>query len=201
MENNKLFGGKFLPLTVITIICFVVLWQCSGETRSADDVIVDGADKTEEMVGDAADAAGDVMDAAADGELEYIEGTWAWELQDYLANGSGMKTFTLDKLPPEGEEVSAEGKEQLDNLAALLKAYPDLEVEVQGHSRAGDNAAEKTTNQVSSKARAVWVQTKLATRGVSGKQMKAKGIGGKEPMEGVDPKDIAQRRIAVMFTK
>ena len=203
-----------MPLSFITIICLAVLWQCSGETKSAGDAIAEGAENVEVMADDAADVTGDAVDAAgeavdeavqgtmtSDGERSFAKGTWAWELQDYLSNGSGEKTFTLDKLPPEGEEVSAEGKEQLDNLADLLKAYPDLAVEIQGHSRVGDGAAENTANQVSSKGRAVWVQTKLATRGVSGKQMSAKGIGGKEPMEGVDSKDISQRRITVKFTK
>lgn len=214
MENKKRFGGKLFPLTFITLICLAVLWQCSGETKTAGDAADAAGDAVAEAAGDMADAAGDMADAAADaagevsdamensatdGDLEFDEGSWAWTIQNYLSTGSGESSFTLDKIPYDSEEVSAEGKEQLDNLAALLKAYPDMKVLVKGHSRVGDNAAEKTANKVSSKARALWAQGKLASRGVSGSQMKAKGIGGGEPLSDVDGKDMTQRRISIQF--
>ena len=135
--------------------------------------------------------------ASADG-LNFEENSWAWTVQNFLANGTGSNSFTLDKIPYEGEEVSAEGKAQLDDLAALLKAYPDMKILVKGHSRVGDNMIEKKANKASSKIRALWAQGKLSNRGVSGSQMKAKGIGGDEPLA-VDPKDDSQRRITIQF--
>ncbi len=131
--------------------------------------------------------------------LSFEENSWAWSIHNYLANGTGESSYTLDKISYEGEELSAEGAAQLDQLAKLLNAYPDMKVVVKGHSRLGDNAAEKTANKVSSKARALWVQGKLANRNVSGKQMKAKGIGGNELLNGVDPKDMSQRRVTIQF--
>lgn len=209
MGISKFFGGKFFPLTFITIICLAVLWQCSGEPKTTGETMTEGSENTEAIIDDDTSIGDDVavgandlaaMDAIGD-ELTFTEGTWAWKLQDYLANGYGSQKFILDKLPAEEKEVSAVGKEQLDNLAVLLKAYPDLAVEVQGHSRVGDGPSDNTTNRASSKLRAVWVQNKLAARGVSVKQMSVKGLGGNEPMKGVDGKDISQRRITVMFTK
>jgi len=215
MENNKRFGGKLFPLTFITLICLAVLWQCSGEPKKTADNAGDAMSKTAEEMGDKADemmddtkdmmdkAEGEVSDAmetmATDGDLNFDEGSWAWTIQNYLSTGSGENSFTLDKIPYDSEEVSAEGKEQLDNLAALLKAYPDMKVLVKGHSRVGDNMVEKKANKASSKIRALWAQGKLASRGVSGDQMKAKGIGGDEPLSGADGKDDSQRRISIQF--
>ena len=207
MENNKKFGGKLIPLSLITLICLAVLWQCSSETKTAEDAVdkamTETMDTMEEVAQDAEAAANEVStemeETASDGELQFDEGSWAWTIQEYLNTGNGEKSFTLDKVPYEGDEISAEGKQQLDNLAALLKAYPDMNVLVKGHSRMGDNAVEKTTNKATSKARALWVQAKLSNRGVSGSQMKAKGIGGDELLEGVDGKDMSQRRISIEF--
>jgi len=131
--------------------------------------------------------------------LNFEENSWAWSIQNYLANGTGESSYTLDKISYEGEELSAEGAAQLDQLAKLLNAYPDMKVVVKGHSRLGDNAIEKNANKVSSKGRALWVQGKLASRSVSGKQMKAKGMGGTELLDGVDPKDMSQRRVTIQF--
>ncbi|MEM7161746.1 MAG: OmpA family protein [Bacteroidota bacterium] len=136
-----------------------------------------------------------------EGDLAFESGSWAWSIQNYLSKGEGSPNYNLDKIPYDGEELSAEGEEQLDNLAKLLMAYPDINVLVKGHSRLGDNAVEKTTNKATSKARALWVQAKLSNRGVSGKQMKAKGIGGDELLADIDPKDMAQRRISIEFEK
>ncbi|MEM7161728.1 MAG: OmpA family protein [Bacteroidota bacterium] len=209
MENNKRFGGKLIPLSLITLICLAVLWQCSGETKTAQENGEEAAGEAMEVVDEAMENVEETMnevstemeETASDGELSFEEGSWAWTIQDYLTTGTGSKSFTLDKVPYEGDEISAEGKAQLDNLAALLKAYPDMNVLVKGHSRLGDNAVEKTTNKATSKARALWVQAKLSNRGVSGKQMKAKGIGGDEPLADVDGKDMSQKRISIEFEK
>jgi len=219
MEKNNRSSGRYIPLALITIMCLAVLWQCSGNhdhdaEKNTDEMVDDANDQmedTQDQMDDAMNGAeqneenakvnDDMEHTASDGDLNFDEGSWAWSIQHYLTSGSGENSFTLDKVPYEGDEISAEGKEQLDNLAALLKAYPDMNVLVKGHSRIGDNAIEKTTNKASSKARALWVQAKLSNRGVSGSQMKAKGIGGDELLADVDGKDMLQRRITIEFEK
>ena len=208
-------------LLVIGFGFFLVfsLVQC-GSSDSAENA----ANEAEAMANDAMNDAGDAVDAANDAmdnaegevnaaspEMEKMatlsadlgidEGSWGYDVLEYMESGEGEKEFTLDQIPYEGEELTAEGEKQLDDLASLLKQYPDLNVIVKGHSRSGDNAVEKTANKASSKARALWVQGKLGNRGVDGKQMQAKGIGGGEPLDGVDVKDMSQRRITIAFTK
>ena len=150
-----------------------------------------------EAVEEMADEAVDTMEAAADSlktdmdemnslnaDLNFADGTMEKSLMDFIANGSGTQTFVLDKIPFEGEEVSAEGAEQLDHLAAIFKANPDLKAEVQGHTSEAKNAVGRTAKKTASAARAAWVKTKLVFRGVEGKQLNAKGYGDEELLEG-----------------
>jgi outer membrane protein OmpA-like peptidoglycan-associated protein len=134
-------------------------------------------------------------------DLGFAEGSWAWSLQDFMDNGSGTKTFILDKIPFEGEEISVEGNQQLDDLAALLKAHPDMMAEVQAHTPAADNAIGRTAKKTASTARAAWVQLKLKTRGVDGKQLSSKGYADEMLLENLDPKDEAQKRLAIVINK
>ncbi len=134
-------------------------------------------------------------------DLGFAEGSWAWSLQDFMDNGSGTKTFILDKIPFEGEEISVEGNQQLDDLAALLNAHPDMMAEVQAHTPEADNAIGRTAKKTASTARAAWVQLKLKTRGVDGKQLSSKGYADEMLLENLDPKDEAQKRLAIVITK
>jgi len=120
---------------------------------------------------------------------------------DFIANGSGTQTFVLDKIPFEGEEVSAEGAEQLDHLAAIFKANPDLRAEVQGHTSEAKNAVGRTAKKTASATRAAWVKTKLVFRGVDGKQLDAKGYADEQLLEGIAPDAEEQKRLVIALTK
>ena len=167
-----------------------------------------------EAVEEMADEAVDTMEAAADSlktdmdemnslnaDLNFADGTMEKSLMDFIANGSGTQTFVLDKIPFEGEEVSAEGAEQLDHLAAIFKANPDLKAEVQGHTSEAKNAVGRTAKKTASAARAAWVKTKLVFRGVEGKQLNAKGYGDEELLEGIAPDADEQKRLVIALTK
>ena len=209
MVNKKSPIGKFFPLTLITLICLVVLWQCSGNSGHDHDKKDDdkqeqtqeNSEKETPMEMETSPEEGEMLEEGDNESLRFEDGTTASKIQAYLETGSGETSFVLDKVIAydDNDIISEDQKKQLDNLAALLKAYPDKKIEVRGHSRAGDGVAEKTANKASSKGRALWVQGKLANRGVPGSQMKARGIGGAEPLEGVDPKDMSQRRISISF--
>lgn len=167
-----------------------------------------------EAVEEMADEAVDTMEAAADSlktdmdemnslnaDLNFADGTMEKSLMDFIANGSGTQTFVLDKIPFEGEEVSAEGAEQLDHLAAIFKANPDLKAEVQGHTSEAKNAVGRTAKKTASATRAAWVKTKLVFRGVEGKQLDAKGYADEQLLEGIAPDADEQKRLVIALTK
>lgn len=176
----------------------------------ATEIIEELTDEAGEMASDAADT----MEAAADSlksdmdemnslnaDLNFADGSMEKSLMDFIANGSGTQTFVLDKIPFEGEEVSAEGAEQLDHLAAIFKANPDLRAEVQGHTSEAKNAVGRTAKKTASATRAAWVKTKLVFRGVEGKQLDAKGYADEQLLEGIAPDADEQKRLVIALTK
>mgnify|MGYP001233835005 CR=1 FL=1 len=73
-------------------------------------------------------------------------------------------------------ELAPESKRQLDNIVAILKAYPDVKVKIGGYTdKKGDDAA----NLKLSDSRAKAVQAALKAAGVGGQVPEAEGYGEK----------------------
>ena len=71
-------------------------------------------------------------------------------------------------------ELTAESKRQLDNITAILKAYPDVKIKIGGYTdRKGDDAANKKLSDDRAKA----VQAALQKAGVGGQVPEAEGYG------------------------
>jgi OOP family OmpA-OmpF porin len=84
-------------------------------------------------------------------------------------------TFELNsaRLKPESRAV-------LDNVAADLKKYPRLRIELQGHT---DSSGADAYNLKLSQQRADAVRTYLIDQGVSASQLVARGYGESQPIE------------------
>lgn len=192
--------------------------SCGSDAETkANETMNDAGDAAQEMVDDAADAMEDVANDAAetmeevaedmegmdsiDADMNFAEGSVEASLNDFINNGTGTQSFVLDKVPFEGEEISAEGKQQLDNVAELLKAHPELKCEIQGHTTKAKNAVGATAKKTASGARALWVKTKLSFRGVDKDQLESNGYGDEQLLEGVDPEDESQKRLVLVMTK
>lgn len=76
-------------------------------------------------------------------------------------------------------ELTAESYEVLDEAAASLVYYPEVEVEIQGHT---DNTGSLEINNRLSLQRAVAVKTYLVNKGISESRMTAKGYGPARPI-------------------
>lgn len=80
-----------------------------------------------------------------------------------------------------GSDVLKEtSKYELDNLAGLLKANPNVKVELGGHT---DNTGNANGNQSLSERRAVAALNYLINKGVSSGTMASKGYGQNNPIE------------------
>jgi outer membrane protein OmpA-like peptidoglycan-associated protein len=75
--------------------------------------------------------------------------------------------------------LSLDAKRVLDGVAEQLLAYPNVKIEIQGHS---DNVGKAATNQKLSENRAKAVVSYLATKGVKMNRMKAIGYGPSQPI-------------------
>jgi OOP family OmpA-OmpF porin len=91
-------------------------------------------------------------------------------------------------------------QEQLGNIAAILKAYPNAHVKIGGYT---DNTGDAAANLALSDARAKNVMDALVTAGVDSSRLESKGYGDQYPVgDNSTPEGRAQnRRIALLVTQ
>lgn len=98
-------------------------------------------------------------------------------------------------------ELTPESKRQLDNITAILKAFPDVKMKIGGYTdKKGDDAA----NLKLSDSRAKAVQAALGKEGVGAQVPSAEGYGEKfatVPETGTDKEREIDRKTAVRLVK
>jgi outer membrane protein OmpA-like peptidoglycan-associated protein len=75
--------------------------------------------------------------------------------------------------------LKPESADTLDKVAASLKDFPDVKIQVAGHT---DNTGSDAHNMKLSEARAKSVMDYLVSKGVSPAMLSAKGYGETEPI-------------------
>ena len=96
--------------------------------------------------------------------------------------------------------LQASSAEQLGNIAAILKAYPKVNVKLGGYT---DNVGDKTANMKLSESRANTVMGELVKFGVEPSRLTAEGYGDAHPVASNDTEEGRQknRRISLRVTK
>lgn len=90
---------------------------------------------------------------------------------------------------------------QLQNLAAILKAYPDAKINIGGYT---DKVGDATVNKDISQKRANYIKSELGKLGVANQIVDAKGYGSEfatVPAEASNDERAVDRKMAVRFTK
>lgn len=93
------------------------------------------------------------------------------------------------------------GAEQLKNLAAILKAYPDTKIKIGGYT---DKTGNEENNLKLSQVRADFIKAELAKNGVGAQVVSAEGYGSKyatADVKATDAERAKDRKMAVRFTK
>ena len=96
--------------------------------------------------------------------------------------------------------ILPESEEQLNNIAAVLKAYPGVNVKVGGYT---DNSGDPAVNRNLSQQRADAVRRALVGKGIAASRMAAEGYGSDHAVgDNTTEEGRAQnRRIALRVTK
>jgi len=96
-------------------------------------------------------------------------------------------------------DLNASASGNLDKLAAILKEYPDTDIEVQGHT---DSKGTDDYNMKLSERRASSVANYLRGKGVSGSRIKTKGYGESAPVASNDTESgrAQNRRVNFLIT-
>ena len=79
----------------------------------------------------------------------------------------------------DSDELTAQSREALTDEAASVRKYPDMKVEVAGHT---DSSGAESYNQALSQRRAQSVYDYLVSEGVSAANLSVKGYGESEPV-------------------
>ena len=110
--------------------------------------------------------------------------------------------FTFDRLYFETGKstLKPESQEQLKNIAAILKAYPNVQLKIGGYT---DNTGDAAVNKKISTERANVAMGELVKLGVDGKRLSSEGYGQEHPVASNDtPEGRGQnRRIDVRVTQ
>lgn len=110
--------------------------------------------------------------------------------------------FNFDRLLFEtgSATLRPESQEQLRNVAAILEAYPEVEVKIGGYT---DNSGEEAANQQLSESRAGSVMRELLAMGISQDRLESEGYGEQHPVGDNNTEEGRQqnRRIAIRVTE
>jgi len=148
------------------------------------DGVVDSKDKCPATPrGAAVDINGCLSDMDKDGIADYLDkcpGTLTGVKVD--KNGCKLKVIIELKgvnFKTGSAKLTSESSTVLDEMSMLLKRYPDLNVEIAGHT---DNTGSRRYNQSLSQKRAESVRQYLIDKGVTGENLTAKGYGPDAPI-------------------
>ena len=110
--------------------------------------------------------------------------------------------FNFDRLLFEtgSATLRPESQEQMRNVAAILEAYPEVEVKIGGYT---DNSGEEAANQQLSESRAGSVMRELVAMGISQDRLESEGYGEQHPVGDNNTEEGRQqnRRIAIRVTE
>jgi len=186
----------------------------AGEmTEGAANAVGDAATKTVGAVGDAADGAANMakgafanVNAAAKSTLDKVSfeansaGSQMMEFIDGGFEGDGKVTFRNLNFASGSDNIAGESGKEVDNLAAILKAYPDVKINVAGYTDSQGNA---DSNQTLSENRAKSVKQRLMDQGIKPNRISTKGYGVANPVATNDTAEgrAQNRRIEVTIVK
>jgi OmpA-OmpF porin, OOP family len=103
-------------------------------------------------------------------------------LASYLASpGTGSITVNLNRVGFESgsARLTPESREQVGNIAAILRAYPKATVAIAGHT---DNVGSEAANLALSRARAETVASGLRNAGVAADRVRVEAYGSDKPV-------------------
>jgi OmpA-OmpF porin, OOP family len=122
--------------------------------------------------------------------LSVPAGSVNYSVAQFLGDSSqsAPKTFVFDHLNFEtgGAQLTPDSAQTVNNLAQVLKAYPNARVQLSGHT---DNSGSVEANQALSLDRANAVKAMLVNQGVSAERISTQGFGQDRPVASNDTEE------------
>jgi outer membrane protein OmpA-like peptidoglycan-associated protein len=198
--------------------------KATDMVSGAGDAIGNVANKTAGAVGEVAGAAGDAVGSVAGAATDLAKGAFAtvneagkaaldkisfsansagsqmMEFIDGGFKGDGKVTFRNLTFASGSDKIDGTSGVEVDNLAAILKAYPDVKINVSGYTDSTGNA---DSNKTLSENRAKSVKQRLMDAGIAPSRIETAGFGSADPVASNDTKEgqAKNRRIEVTIAK
>ncbi len=137
-------------------------------------------------------------------KLNIPEGGFEDNFLNYIKDGKfeAGKYYAFDRLyfNTGSSALSDDSVNQIENVVAIMKAYPEVKVLFRGHT---DNTGSVDGNNKLSASRALAVKAKLVEKGIDASRVSTKGMGSVEPIaDNATPEGRAKnRRIDVSIVK
>lgn len=191
----------------------------TGAVGATTDLVTDGASGAADMAGDAADMAGDAAGAVAGAvsgafgkvndaakatldKITFAAGSAGDQFVSFIEGGfEGDSRFRFNNLnfATGSAQITGESGVEVDNVAAILAAYPDVTIKVEGYT---DNTGNAANNKTLSQARAESVKAKLIGAGIDASRIEAEGFGDANPVgdNSTEEGRASNRRIEIVVT-
>jgi OmpA-OmpF porin, OOP family len=112
------------------------------------------------------------------------------------------KPFNLDKLifNTDSADLGAEGRQQLQEVADVLKAFPSVQIKLNGHA---DNSGDRASNKILSSSRAAVVKDELSKLGINTARITTDSFSASQPIASNATEGGRQqnRRVEIAITK
>ena len=218
VDSAAASGSRWLvPLAIlgVVILAWLLFRSLSGPSTpavTAPNAAASAATTAASAVGNAANAAwaalgemtkmklpdGTELNAPANG----VESKLIAYLNDPNSTVSDDKWFDFDRLLFDTGKATLQpaSQEQVNNIGAILKAYPKVKIRLGGYT---DNTGDAAANVTLSDARANGVMAELAKLGTDTGRMSAKGYGEEHPVadNATEEGRAKNRRISLRVTE
>lgn len=137
-------------------------------------------------------------------KIDVAENTFNYNIAKFLSGKpkNPNRTFTFENLTFDtgSAKITARSQPNVTDLMEVMRAYPSLNVQIEGHT---DNTGNAAKNQQLSAARAAAVKTALVAQGIAASRISTQGFGSSKPAatNNTDAGRQKNRRIDVAITK
>ena len=203
------------PVVLAVLLLGALLWFANRKTSTVDNAVntatstaSNAASQASTAASNAATSLGTFVKASIPGGTDLnipengMESKLLVFIRDPNAQPSRETWFEFDRLTFDtgGDHLQLSSQEQLENIAKILKAYPNVHARIGGYT---DNQGDPANNLKLSQDRATVVMAQLIGLGVDPSRLDAKGYGDEHPVgdNGTIDGRQANRRIALRVTQ